>query len=139
MKTHDEHAEQVALFRWAAIARSRYPELALLYAIPNGGHRHIQVARRLKAEGVKPGVPDICLPVPRGNWSGLYIELKTARGTVSKAQRGWLEGIAGPGLSGNGMPWLGTGTDVNRGVSRHGHRRGTVPAAQTRFPQWSQS
>ena len=97
MNARDEHAEQVALFRWADIAQVRYPELALLYAIPNGGHRHIQVARKLKAEGVKRGVPDICLPAPRGDWCGLYIEMKTARGTVSKVQRGWLKALQGQG------------------------------------------
>jgi hypothetical protein len=125
MKTRDEHAEQVALFRWAAIARARYPELALLYAIPNGGHRHIQVARRLKAEGVKAGVPDICRPVPRGNWCGLYIELKTARGAVSIAQRGWLKALQDQGYRvGVCRGWepartliedyLATGTDAGR-------------------------
>jgi hypothetical protein len=87
----------VALFRWADIARVRYPELALLHAIPNGGHRHIQVARKLKAEGVKHGVPDICLPVPRDDWHGLYIELKTVTGSVSKVQRDWLKSLQDQG------------------------------------------
>ncbi len=144
MKTHDEHAEQVALFRWAAIARSRYPELALLYAIPNGGHRHIQVARRLKAEGVKPGVPDICLPVPRGNWGGLYIELKTARGAVSKAQCGWLKALQDQGyLATVCRGWepartlieeyLATGTDAGRCQRlNHGSRNGVSHERQSR-------
>lgn len=96
-RRHGEHAEQVALFRWAGLARTRHPELALLFAIPNGGHRHIQVARRLKAEGVRPGVPDICLPVPRGGWHGLYLELKTATGATSSEQRSWLEALAAQG------------------------------------------
>ena len=78
-------------FRWAALAKSRWPELVLLHAIPNGGHRHKAVAVRMKAEGMKAGVPDICLPVPRGSWHGLYLELKTEDGSVSRAQRRWLE------------------------------------------------
>ena len=85
-----EHEEQVALFRWAEYAVTAIPELCLLYAIPNGGHRHKAVAARLKAEGVKPGVPDVCLPVARGGWHGLYIEMKTERGRASKAQLQWL-------------------------------------------------
>ena len=56
-----EHDQQVLLFRWA----SHYRELDCMYAIPNGGHRDVRVAARLKAEGVKAGVPDICLPIPR--------------------------------------------------------------------------
>lgn len=90
VKFRDEHAEQAALFSWAGFAQGRYPELALMFAIPNGGHRHKAVAVRKKAEGVKPGVPDICLPVPRGPWHGLYIELKTETGSVSREQRRWL-------------------------------------------------
>ena len=85
-----EHQEQVALFRWAEYATSALPELNLLYAIPNGGHRHKAVAARLKAEGVKAGVPDVCLPVARGGWHGLYIEMKTERGKASKSQVQWL-------------------------------------------------
>ncbi len=60
-----EHVEQVSLMRWAALTKRRRPELALLYAIPNGGDRHKAVAAKLSAEGVKSGVPDLCLPVPR--------------------------------------------------------------------------
>ena len=57
-----EHVEQVRLFAWAKYACSTLPKLSLLYAIPNGGARHKAVAAKLRAEGVKPGVPDIsCL------------------------------------------------------------------------------
>jgi len=66
----EEHKEQKALFRWAGFRAQQKPELELLYAILNGGHRHKAVGRRLKAEGVKRGVPDICLPVPRGGFTG---------------------------------------------------------------------
>lgn len=86
----DEHQEQVALFQWARYAESQWPELALLHAIPNGGHRHKAVAARMRAEGVRRGVPDICLPVPRHGWHGLYLELKTRRGRMSPDQGWWL-------------------------------------------------
>ncbi len=84
-----EHQEQVTVFKWATMVKARHPDLALLFAIPNGGHRHITVARKLKAEGVKAGIPDICLPVARGGWHGLYIELKTRKGWQSKPQKAW--------------------------------------------------
>jgi len=89
----DEHAEQAALFRWAEFARSRLPELVLLHAIPNGGHRHKATAARLKAEGVKRGVPDVCLPVARNGAHGLYIELKTERGKPTPEQLGWIRAL----------------------------------------------
>ena len=89
-----EHQEQCALFEWAAWMESRWPELRLLHAIPNGGKRDIRTAAMLKAEGVKPGVPDICLPVPRGDCHGLYIELKRRKGgTVSKEQQAWIAAL----------------------------------------------
>ena len=89
-----EHEEQTTLFRWALFARPRYPELALLFAIPNGGERHKAVAARMKAEGVRAGVPDLCLPVARAGFHGLYLELKTTAGRPSKAQRQWLQALA---------------------------------------------
>ena len=85
-----EHDEQVKIFQWARLSEGRWPELALLFAIPNGGKRHIAVARKLKAEGVKAGVPDICLPVARGRFHGLYIELKHGRNKETERQAWWL-------------------------------------------------
>lgn len=71
-----ESVEQQCLFRWAAFQSGKYPELKLLYHVPNGGSRKKSEAGRFKAEGVKAGVPDLCLPVARGGYHGLYIELK---------------------------------------------------------------
>ena len=80
-----EDAEQRIIFQWAAMETAARPELGLLYAIPNGGKRAIKTAIALKAQGVKSGVPDMCLPVARGAYHGLYIELKRQKGgTVSE-------------------------------------------------------
>ena len=81
-----EHAEQVAVFEWSAYQRKKYPELDLLIAIPNGGKRHIGTAMKLKAEGVKPGVPDILLPVSRHGFNALWIELKVGKNKPSPNQ-----------------------------------------------------
>lgn len=78
------------LFRWS----ENIPELDLMHAIPNGGKRDIRVALKLKEEGVKPGVPDIFLPLPRGGKHGLYIELKRRKyGRVSEDQLRWIEAL----------------------------------------------
>ena len=113
-KPDTEHAHQRAFFQWLNFA-SRYgfgvakaiclgepmpkpvdqhmwPELALMHAIPNGGFRNKSEAAKLRAEGVKAGVPDTFLPVTKlydipddknfygipdtGCYSGLYIEFK---------------------------------------------------------------
>jgi len=86
-----ESEEQKMLFQWAGFSEGRYPELRLLHHIPNGGKRGKAEAGRFKAQGVKPGVPDICLPVARFGWHGLYIELKRTNGSkVSAEQKWWL-------------------------------------------------
>jgi len=86
-----ENQEQAALFEWAEAASGKYPELRLLHSIPNGGLRDARTAVTLQRTGVKPGVPDICLPVPRGGYGALYIELKRVKGGVMSAnQRIWL-------------------------------------------------
>jgi hypothetical protein len=84
-----EHQAQCAVFVWAnhPLVLLRYPLLELLYAVPNGEKRQMQVAQRLKAEGVKAGIPDLQLPVPRGRWAGLYIEMKAGRNQPSPVQR----------------------------------------------------
>lgn len=89
-----ESVEQQSLFRWAFYERSRFPELALLYHVPNGGHRSKAEAGRFRAEGVKAGVPDLCLPVARGDYHGLYIELKRQKGgRISENQKRWLAAL----------------------------------------------
>ena len=94
----EEAREQEALFRWAAYERGKWPELEKMYHIPNGGSRNKAEAARLKAQGVRAGVPDICLPAARGCYHGLYIELKRRNGgRVSEAQREWIEYLENAG------------------------------------------
>ena len=57
-----EDTEQMCLFRWADAQSGKYPELSLMYHIPNGGKRGKAEAGRFRAMGVKSGVPDIFLP-----------------------------------------------------------------------------
>lgn len=92
-----EHYEQKALFEIAALHENKWPELKLLHAVPNGGYRHKSTAVKLKAEGVKPGVPDIDLPVLRGGYSGLHIELKVWPNKVTPEQDAWLKALRGQG------------------------------------------
>jgi hypothetical protein len=91
--TASEHSHQVAVMKWAALSRGRWPELRLLFHIPNGGSRHILEAVRLKQAGVRPGVPDLCLPVPRGKFHGLFIEMKSLTGKTSTEQDGWIDSL----------------------------------------------
>jgi hypothetical protein len=92
-----EHVEQVTLMRWAALQERRYPELRLLHAVPNGGARHKAVAAAMRAEGVRRGVPDLDLPVARGQWHGLRIELKAKGGRLTPEQTQWLADLTAEG------------------------------------------
>lgn len=67
--------------------------LRLMFAIPNGGGRSKREAAELKATGVKPGVSDLFLPVMVGGKGGLWIEMKTDNGVVSKEQKDWIEAM----------------------------------------------
>ena len=90
--TEDEEQEQVV--RWAKLNEGYWPDLHWLYHTPNGGKRNRIEAARFKRMGVKPGVPDLFLPVPRGGYHGLYIEMKRQRGgKLSRDQREWIDGL----------------------------------------------
>lgn len=65
----------------------------MMFHIPNGGQRAITTAKRLKAEGVKAGVPDICLPVPKGKYHGLFIEMKVKGNKPTENQELWLAAL----------------------------------------------
>ena len=94
-----EHHEQAALIAWSELNLVKYPQLKWLFAVPNGGHRHKSVAAKLKKEGVKPGVPDLLLPVPSINmeYIGLAIEMKAKNGRTSPGQKEWLTGLQSNG------------------------------------------
>ena len=86
--TPSEHAEQAALITWYDRA---YSDKAL-FAIPNGGQRHAAIGLKMKLEGVRPGVPDLFLPVPTDQYHGLFIEMKRKKGgRASPEQKAWLE------------------------------------------------
>ena len=90
-KHASEHHEQAALIDWCRWQRKKYPETEFLFAIPNGGLRHKRTAVKLKREGVKAGVSDLFLPVPKGEFHGLWIEMKSKKGRPTKAQKKWLK------------------------------------------------
>lgn len=86
-----ESREQETLMEWAAWCSGKHPELKMLFHIPNGGSRNLIEAAHMKAQGVKAGVPDLMLPVARGGFHGLFIELKRQKGgRVSEAQEEWI-------------------------------------------------
>lgn len=102
---HIEHGHQVALIDWAG--RVRLPTASdvepgaviatYLFAIPLGGKRNPIEAKRLKAEGAKPGVSDLMLPLRRQGFAGLWLELKAPGGRPTALQSAWLARMARAG------------------------------------------
>lgn len=95
-----ETQEQIALIKWTQqpSVRQRYPELALLFHVPNERSDKVQ-ASILKKMGVKRGVPDLFLPVPTGQYHGLFIEMKTPTGRISDDQLWWIEHLKANGYA----------------------------------------
>ena len=92
-----ESGAQEMLFTWAMWQQEGRPELKLLYHVPNGGKRDATTGRALKRQGVKAGVPDLCLSVARGGYHGLYIELKAGKNTTSPKQKEWINDLGQQG------------------------------------------
>lgn len=88
-----ESEEQITLFAWASLQAIPEGKIGhFMFAIPNEGQRSYKTAARLKAQGLRSGVPDIMLALPRNGLPGLFIELKKANGgKVSDNQKKWLE------------------------------------------------
>lgn len=82
-----EHGYQRTLVEWAwGDALLVYPELAELFAVPNGGARSKKTAGMLNGEGVRAGVLDLYLLVPRGGYHGFAHELKAEGRRPTAAQ-----------------------------------------------------
>lgn len=83
-----EHQEQCLVIAWCDL----HPVAKHIFAIPNGSNKSVATAMKFKREGLRSGVPDLFLPVPRGGCAGLFIEMKRAPGkggTTTAAQREW--------------------------------------------------
>lgn len=63
-----------------------------VFHIPNGSNKSsIMAGVRLKRSGVRAGIPDIFVAIPRGEYHGLWIEMKSMNGKLSEAQEGYLK------------------------------------------------
>lgn len=73
--------------------RARYPAVVRdkhFFPFPAGEFRAKATAARIKRVGGIAGVPDYLLTVPSGKYSMLWMEIKTATGTVSREQKAFL-------------------------------------------------
>lgn len=64
-----------------------------VFHVPNGGARHKATAARMKRLGVKSGVPDLMVPLAKGEYHGLFIEMKRRSFTPSQLSDSQVEWI----------------------------------------------
>lgn len=83
----EEHDEQVLFFKVLAANEKSRPELRYVYAVPNGGYRNKATAAKLKAEGTRRGISDVCIPIPSNGFHGAYFEFKSKTGALSREQK----------------------------------------------------
>lgn len=89
-KIPTEHEEQKALIAWFDMSFPAHK--GRLFAVPNGAYKSRSAASHYMREGLRSGVPDLMLPVARGGYHGLFIEMKRQKGgVVSPVQRDWIE------------------------------------------------
>jgi hypothetical protein len=115
------HAQMLRVSNEPGDAMYVVPELLWLFAIPNGGFRDKITAGKLRAEGVKRGVPDVFLPVPAivrnpvqpmhrlepmtVPYCGLFVEMKRPKtanqrqGSTSDDQDEWIGYLRGAGYA----------------------------------------
>lgn len=86
MNHHESDLQRAVIQWWAIFARTRGLAEFLLYHVPNGGRRDKVTAAIMKGQGVRKGIPDLFLSIPRGGKHGLYIELKALDGRTSDEQ-----------------------------------------------------
>lgn len=100
---HDTQAAFFARVNWCyRVWPDLYPDMAAVYAVPNGaavahqvnarGTRYSLEGQKLREEGLQPGVFDIAVDVRRPPYSGLRLEAKRGDGTwsdVTADQRAW--------------------------------------------------
>ena len=81
-----EFEHQCALFNWAELHQPRYPVLSLLRGSMNGVRLTPTQAAKAKAAGMKKGEHDVTLPVSRGGYIGLSIEMKYGENKPTREQ-----------------------------------------------------
>ncbi len=82
-----EYQDQVAVFAWSELHEHRWSCLKLLFGSLMGIDLPPRLLNKALKSGMKPGKPDINLPVPIGGFCGLWIELKKQGGQKPRANQ----------------------------------------------------
>lgn len=78
-KRSTEDSELIAFFDWLKWQEKLNPVLKVVHHVPNEGKTTLAGGARKKRKGCRAGIPDITCPIPKGEYHGLYIEMKKDR------------------------------------------------------------
>ena len=83
-----ESSIQKAVMEWVRLD----PILRMcIIHIPNEGKRTSRYGKSLKEMGMRPGVADLFIAMPRKGYNGAWIELKSKNGVLSNTQMEFLD------------------------------------------------
>lgn len=82
-----EHDTQAAFFEWVRYMANRDSRYRLIWAIPNAAKRSWWLGKRMRAEGLTKGAPDVIVAVPCGGYHGMFIEFKYGKNTTTPEQK----------------------------------------------------
>lgn len=98
-----EEQEQMALVEWINLLTIEGIRMGdYLHHSPNGGKRSKSEGSRFKKMGTKAGFPDLFLALPviknkSIHRAGLFIEMKSRNGKVSKKQKSFIDNLRAVG------------------------------------------
>lgn len=82
-----EDESQKCIIDWCKLQRWKKGRLSdYIHHSPNGGLRVGNEGQKFKEMGTKKGFPDLFLPIAKGPFHGLFIEMKIATGKISPEQ-----------------------------------------------------
>lgn len=86
MKISEDHIQKTVM-EWVRMRPLLSP---YVFHIPNGGDRTVSYRAKLKKMGLKPGVSDLFVALPRAKYCGMFLELKSEKGRLSVEQKVFL-------------------------------------------------
>ncbi len=96
----------------------------------NAGFGCKKAGKKAQQLGVRPGIPDLFFARPNAFHAGLFIELKSTQGRVSKAQKQVMQQLSANGYRVEVCRDLDTFIDVINEYFSHGRREATNPNTQ---------
>lgn len=110
-----EHDLQKAYFAWVREMATRDWRYRTIFAVPNAARRSYALAARMKAEGLTPGVPDVCIPVKAAGGGVLFLEFKTGKGKLTTDQETVIQYLRDAGNTVSVVRTLKEATGITRG------------------------